>query len=65
MKTSNLLRLVYGVTAVLIGVLVFFIIVGVFGKSLAKQSTTHVRRFKLGENGPPLRQGFPHVYRSS
>jgi hypothetical protein len=35
MKTSNLLRLVYGVTAVLLGVLFFFIIVGVFGLPLA------------------------------
>ena len=31
MKTSNLLRRVYVVTAALIGVLFFFIIVGVFG----------------------------------
>jgi hypothetical protein len=31
MKTSNALRRVYGVTAALIGVLFFFIIVGVFG----------------------------------
>jgi hypothetical protein len=31
MKTSNVLRRVYGVTAALIGVLFFFIIVGVFG----------------------------------
>jgi len=34
-KTSNLLRRVYGVTAALIGVLFFFIIVGVFGLPLA------------------------------
>jgi hypothetical protein len=31
MKTSKVLRRVYGVTAALIGVLLFFIIVGVFG----------------------------------
>ena len=31
MRTSNALRRVYGVTAALIGVLFFFIIVGVFG----------------------------------
>ena len=31
MKTSNVLRRVLGVTAALIGVLFFFIIVGVFG----------------------------------
>jgi uncharacterized membrane protein (DUF4010 family) len=31
MKTSKALRRVYGVTAALIGVLFFFIIVGVFG----------------------------------
>jgi uncharacterized membrane protein (DUF4010 family) len=31
MKTGNVLRRVYGVTAALIGVLFFFIIVGVFG----------------------------------
>ena len=35
MKASNVLRLVYGVTAALIGVLFFFIIVGVFGLPLA------------------------------
>ena len=35
MKTSNALRRVYGVTAALIGVLFFFIIVGVFGLPLA------------------------------
>jgi hypothetical protein len=35
MKTSNVLRRVYGVTAALIGVLFFFIIVGVFGLSVA------------------------------
>ena len=35
MKTSNVLRRVYGVTATLIGVLFFFIIVGVFGLPLA------------------------------
>ena len=35
MKTSNVLRRVYGVTAALIGVLFFFIIVGVFGLPLA------------------------------
>jgi len=35
MKTSNLLRRVYGAAAVLIGVLFFFIIVGVFGLPLA------------------------------
>ena len=35
MKTSNLLRRVYVVTAALIGVLFFFIIVGVFGLALA------------------------------
>jgi ABC-type dipeptide/oligopeptide/nickel transport system permease subunit len=35
MKTSNVLSRVYGVTAALIGVLFFFIIVGVFGLSLA------------------------------
>jgi VIT1/CCC1 family predicted Fe2+/Mn2+ transporter len=35
MKTSNLLRRVYGAVAVLIGVLFFFIIVGVFGLPLA------------------------------
>ena len=35
MKTSNLLRRVYVVTAALIGVLFFFIIVGVFGLPLA------------------------------
>ena len=31
MKTNNVLRRVYGVTAAVIGVLFFFIIVGVFG----------------------------------
>lgn len=31
MKTSNVLRRAYGVTAALIGVLFFFTIVGVFG----------------------------------
>jgi len=35
MKTSNVLRRAYGVTAALIGVLFFFIIVGVFGLPLA------------------------------
>ena len=35
MKTSNVLRRVYGVTAALIGVLFFFIVVGVFGLPLA------------------------------
>ena len=35
MKTSNVLRRVYGVTAALIGVLFFFLIVGVFGLPLA------------------------------
>jgi ABC-type dipeptide/oligopeptide/nickel transport system permease subunit len=35
MKTSNVLRRVCGVTAALIGVLFFFIIVGVFGLPLA------------------------------
>ena len=35
MKTGNVLRRVYGVTAALVGVLFFFIIVGVFGLSLA------------------------------
>jgi hypothetical protein len=35
MKTSNVLRGVYGVAAALIGVLFFFIIVGVFGLQLA------------------------------
>ena len=35
MKTGNVLRRVYGVTAALIGVLFFFIIVGVFGLPLA------------------------------
>ena len=35
MKTSNVLRRVYGVTAALIGVLFFFIIVGVFGLQFA------------------------------
>jgi len=37
MKTSNVLRRVYGVTAAIIGVLFFFffIIVGVFGLPLA------------------------------
>ena len=35
MRTSNVLRRVYGVAAALIGVLFFFIIVGVFGLPLA------------------------------
>src|SRR3984957_1255997 len=35
MRTSNVLHLVYGVTAALIGVLFFFIIVGVFGLPFA------------------------------
>ena len=35
MKTSNVLHRVYGVAAALIGVFFFFIIVGVFGLSLA------------------------------
>ena len=35
MKTGNVLRRVYGVTAALIAVLLFFIIVGVFGLPLA------------------------------
>ena len=35
MKTSNVLRRAYGVTAALVGVLFFFIIVGVFGLPLA------------------------------
>ncbi len=35
MKTGNVLRRVYGVTAALIGVLFFFIIVGVFGLRFA------------------------------
>jgi hypothetical protein len=35
MKKSNMLRRVYGVTAGLIGVLFFFIIVGAFGLPLA------------------------------
>ena len=35
MKASNVLRRVFGVTAALIGVLFFFIIVGVFGLPLA------------------------------
>ena len=35
MKTANVLRRVYGVTAALIGVLFFFITVGVFGLPLA------------------------------
>ena len=35
MKTGNMLRRVYGVTAALVGVLFFFIIVGVFGLPLA------------------------------
>ena len=35
MKTSNVLRRVYGVTAALIVVLFFFVIVGVFGLPLA------------------------------
>ena len=35
MKTGNVLLRVFGVTATLIGVLFFFIIVGVFGLPLA------------------------------
>jgi len=35
MKTSNVLRRIYGVAAELTGVLFFFIIVGVFGLPLA------------------------------
>jgi len=35
MKTGNVLRRVYGVTAALVGVLFFFIVVGVFGLPLA------------------------------
>ena len=35
MKTSRELRRVYGVTTALIGVLLFFIIVGVFGLPIA------------------------------
>jgi hypothetical protein len=35
MKTSNVLRRVYGVSAALLGVLFFFVIVGVFGLPLA------------------------------
>jgi len=35
MKTSNVLRRVFGVTAALIGVLFFFTFVGVFGLPLA------------------------------
>ena len=35
MKTSNVLRRVYGVSAALLGVLFFFFIVGVFGLPLA------------------------------
>ena len=35
MKTSNVLRRAYGVTAALIGVLFFFAIVGVFGLQFA------------------------------
>ena len=35
MKTSNVLHRVYGVAAAIIGVLFFFIIVGVFGLPLA------------------------------
>jgi hypothetical protein len=35
MKTSKVLRRVFGVTAALIGVVFFFIIVGVFGLPLA------------------------------
>jgi len=35
MKTGNVLRRVFGVTAALIGVLFFFFIVGVFGLPLA------------------------------
>jgi hypothetical protein len=35
MTTSNVLRRVFGVTAALIGVLFFFIVVGVFGLPLA------------------------------
>jgi hypothetical protein len=35
MKTSNVLRRILGVTAALLGMLFFFIIVGVFGLPLA------------------------------
>jgi hypothetical protein len=35
MKTSNVLRRVYGGAAAFVGVLFFFVIVGVFGLSLA------------------------------
>jgi hypothetical protein len=35
MKTGNVLRRIYGVTTALIGVLLFFVIVGVFGLPLA------------------------------
>ena len=35
MKTGNVLRRVFGVTAALVGVLFFFFIVGVFGLPLA------------------------------
>ena len=35
MKTGNVLRRVFGVTAALLGVLFFFIVVGVFGLPLA------------------------------
>jgi hypothetical protein len=35
MKTSNVLHRVYGVATTLVGVLFFFIIVGVFGLPLA------------------------------
>jgi hypothetical protein len=41
MKTSNVLRRVYGVTAALLGVLSFFIIVGVFGLTLAIAGLTN------------------------
>jgi hypothetical protein len=41
MKTSNVLRRVYGVTAALLGVLFFFIIVGVFGLTLAIAGLTN------------------------
>ena len=41
MKTSNVLRRVYGVTAALLGVLFFFIVVGVFGMTLATAGLTN------------------------
>jgi|HubBroStandDraft_4_1064222.scaffolds.fasta_scaffold11265_2 hypothetical protein len=34
-------------------------------QSVQDRGTKHVRCFKLAENGPPRRQDFPHVYRSS